>query len=196
MKLIVGLGNPGVQYETTRHNAGFLAADRLIERFKAQGPTLKNQGELYSARFRDEPLMLIKPLTYMNLSGQCVGPIYRFYKCQPEDVIVIHDEVDLPSLALRLKTGGGTGGHNGLKSLDQMIGSPAYHRIRIGVGKPGPEKKGMDTADHVLGQFSDQELKDLDLLLDDVGEAIELILQGQMGKAMTRFNQTPKQVKA
>ncbi len=191
MKLIVGLGNPGPRYETTRHNAGFLAVDRLIDRWKARGPAVKYQGEVYQAEFGGEKLLLIKPMTYMNLSGRCVAQFFTFHKCAPGDLIVIHDDVDLKPLSLRIKTGGGAGGHNGLRSIDQSLGAGnnGYHRVRIGVGKPGPEKPGMDTSDHVLGQFSDQELQALDPLLDDVAQAIELIIQGDVGRAMTQFNQ-------
>src|SRR5262245_51476895 len=103
MKLIVGLGNPGPKYETTRHNAGFLLVDRLVERWKAQGPTDKFKGELYRAEFAGEQVLLLKPQTYMNLSGESVGPCAGFHKVAPEDIIVVHDEVDLPSMALRLK---------------------------------------------------------------------------------------------
>src|SRR4051794_16113943 len=138
MKIVVGLGNPGPKYETTRHNVGFLAVDRLIDEWKATGPASKHQGEVYQADVRGEKVLLVKPETFMNLSGRCVAPLMVFFKCKPSDLIVIHDDLDLIPFALRIKTGGGTGGHNGLKSLDESLGAGqnGYHRIRIGIGHP------------------------------------------------------------
>lgn len=189
MKLIVGLGNPGVQYETTRHNAGFLAIDRLVDVFQARGPAKESQGEIYQATIAGEKCLLIKPQTFMNNSGKCVGPIFNFYKCEPSDLIVIHDEVDLPPLALRIKTGGGTGGHNGLRSLDAHLGAAnnGYHRIRIGVGKPATANP-KSTADWVLEPFDDPELNALDPVLDDAVKAAQLLVEGNAIKAMNDFN--------
>ena len=129
--LIAGLGNPGPGYAGNRHNAGFLAIDRLVERWKASGPDTKHQGEVYAGSFGGEKLLLVKPQTFMNESGRTVGPLFSFYKCKAEDVIVLHDEIDLKSMQIRVKTGGGTGGHNGLKSLDAHLGAASlgYHRI-------------------------------------------------------------------
>jgi PTH1 family peptidyl-tRNA hydrolase len=189
MKLIVGLGNPGVQYETTRHNAGFLAIDRLVDVFQGRGPSRESQGDVFAATIAGEKCLLIKPQTFMNNSGKCVAPIYKFYKCEPTDLIVIHDEVDLPPLTLRVKTGGGTGGHNGLRSLDAHLGgaSNGYHRIRIGVGKPvAADPKS--TADWVLEPFHDSELDSLDPVLDDVVKATQLLVEGSATKAMNEFN--------
>lgn len=190
MKIIAGLGNPGPKYETTRHNAGFLALDRLIEKYDASGPQNAYEGELFLASIGGEKTILVKPQTFMNLSGRCLGPVFRFYKCAPEDLIVIHDEVDLPPLSLRLKTGGGTGGHNGLKSIDASLGSDKldYHRVRIGVGKPLPGQSPLSTADYVLQQFTDAELSGLDPLLDRVTDACEMIIRGDMRGAMNLYN--------
>src|SRR5687768_5190701 len=123
MKLVVALGNPGPKYETTRHNAGWLALDYLIDEWKATGPVSQNEGEVWQASVGGEKVLCVKPQTYMNVSGKCVAPIFKFYKLQPEDLVVLHDEVDLKSMQLRLKTGGGTGGHNGIKSLDAHLGA-------------------------------------------------------------------------
>lgn len=195
MKLIIGLGNPGPQYETTRHNIGFLAIDRLVDRWRAAGPTKKYLGELFQATFQGEKLLLVKPQTFMNLSGKCVGPLFGFYQCSPEDLIVIHDDLDLPPLSLRFKTGGGTGGHNGLKSIDECIGKEKnkYHRIRIGIGHPSTNaavenSSRMQVADYVLQQLNNQELKALDPLLDEVAEAAEDILHGKIQNAMNKFH--------
>lgn len=189
MKIIAGLGNPGPKYETTRHNAGFLAIDRMIEAWRAAGSQQVNGGEVRQANVGGERVLLVKPQTYMNNSGACIGPLMRFYKCSPDDLVVIHDDVDLPALALRLKTGGGTGGHNGLKSIDQHLGAGAtsYHRIRIGVGRP-PKGSPIQTADYVLQPFTDDELKRLDPLLDKITDAAERILRGDIKGAMNEYN--------
>jgi len=190
VKLVVGLGNPGPKYETTRHNVGFLAVDRVVERWRATGPSNKNQGLVYQATVGGEKIVLVKPETFMNLSGRCVAPLYTFYKCKPTDVIVIHDELDISPLSLRIKTGGGAGGHNGIKSLDECLGAgqTGYHRIRVGVGHPARLNLRISPADYVLQPFTDDELNRLDPLLDQVAKAVEMLLQGEIQKAMTEFN--------
>lgn len=192
MKLIVGLGNPGAKYETTRHNVGWLALDRMIEDWKATGPKSQNQAELWSATVDGEKVLLIKPQTFMNLSGRAVAPLAQFYKCTPADIIVLQDEVDLPPSSIRIKTGGGSGGHNGLKSLDETLGSNAYHRIRLGVGHPRDFNPHMDTADWVLGQFTQEECDALDSVFDRVIAATKLLIAGDARKAMTLYNAPEK----
>lgn len=193
MKLIVGLGKSGPKYETTRHNVGFLAVDRLIDSWHASGPKQQHSGLSYSGSAPNgEKIILCKPQTYMNASGKCVAPLLGFYQCKPEDLIVIHYDLDLAPLVIRLKTGGGTGGHNGLKSIDQSLGKDAtgYHRIRIGVGHPArlePPRK-QSPADYVLEPFADVELTELDLVLDQVVEACGMIIRGEMKQAMLRFH--------
>lgn len=189
MKIIAGLGNPGARYETTRHNVGFLAVDRLVDEWKARGPVSRNQAQVYESTVRGEKVLLVKPQTYMNRSGQSVGPLFTFYKCAPGDLIVIHDEIDLPPGSLRIKTGGGSGGHNGIKSVDEHVGSANtnYHRIRIGVGRPAPGSP-ISPADYVLAPLTDEELKGLDPLLDRVRQAAELLVEGDASGAMNRFN--------
>ena len=191
MKLIVGLGNPGPKYETTRHNAGFLAADRLIDRWKLGSPKTQSRGEIWTGNFQGEKIGVIKPQTFMNLSGQCVSPLMTFYKVEPTDLIVIYDELDIAPGKFRIKTGGGSGGHNGIKSIDESVGAArnGYHRVRIGIGHPRTLELKRDVADWVLEQFSDQELSELDPLLDRVQTAVELIMQGQITTAMNRFHQ-------
>ncbi len=193
MKLVVGLGNPGRQYETTRHNVGFLAIDLLAERFKAGAFADRERGEVAQCDVGSERVLLIKPQTFMNLSGRCVAPIARFFKVDPADILVIHDEVDLEPLSLRLKSGGGSGGHNGLKSLDEHLGSNAYQRVRIGVGHPRVLGLRQDAADWVLGQFTDEELKGLDPLLDRVAEAVEHAIRTDIKSAMNKFNAKTKE---
>jgi peptidyl-tRNA hydrolase, PTH1 family len=190
MKLIVGLGNPGPQYETTRHNIGFLAIDRLADVFGARGPKKEQQGEIFEASINGEKALLIKPQTFMNNSGKCVAPIFNFFKCEPEDLIVLHDDLDLHTHALRIKTGGGAGGHNGLKSLDQHIGAAnvGYHRIRMGIGRPNPAETQISTVDWVLQPFTDSELTGWDKVLEDVTGVVRLLVDGNALEAMNKFN--------
>ncbi|CAA6800381.1 MAG: Peptidyl-tRNA hydrolase (EC [uncultured Sulfurovum sp.] len=152
MLLIVGLGNPGKQYEDTRHNIGFKVIDHLVTDFGANEVS-KNafQGELFKA----PNLLFLKPTTYMNLSGDSVQAVKNFYKIDLEDIIVIHDDIDLPFSALRFKKGGGHGGHNGLRSIDAMVGKE-YTRVRMGVDKPAYKSQ---VADYVLHDFSEEEHK-------------------------------------
>lgn len=186
MKLIVGLGNPGPKYELTRHNVGFLAVDRLIDRWKAIGPRNESDGEIYQAAFGGERIVLAKPQTFMNLSGKCVAPLYRFHKLKPEDLIVIYDDLDIDPMKIRMKAGGSPGGHNGLKSIDECIGSTqtGYLRVRIGIGKDAHR----DASHHVLSPFSDADLRALDPVLDDVADAVELLVKNDVKTAMNRYN--------
>ena len=199
MKLIVGLGNPGAKYETTRHNVGFLALDRLVERWKAQGPLKKYQAEVFQSefdtKFHCEKVLLLKPETFMNLSGKSVAAASGFYHCESEDLIVIHDDLDLTPFSVRLKKGGGSGGHNGLKSLDECLGNQDYYRVRIGIGHPTSLGLPISPVNYVLQQYTDSELETLDPLLDRVCEAVEKILEGDFLKAMTEFNQKEKGIK-
>ncbi len=188
MKLIVGLGNPGPKYETTRHNVGWLALDRMIESWKATGPKLQEKAEVWSASVAGERVLLVKPQTFMNLSGRSVAALAQFYKCAPEEWIVIHDELDLPPAAIKVKTGGGNGGHNGLKSIEESTGQNGYHRIRIGIGHPRDFNPRMDVADWVLSTFTQSECDALDKVFDRVREATALLVAGDARQAMNFFN--------
>ena len=194
MKLIVGLGNPGPQYETTRHNIGFLFVDYLINEWKASGPTIKNQAEVYQASIDGEQVMIIKPQTFMNLSGRSLAPFFTFFKCKPEDVIVIHDELDIDPLDIRFKTGGSHGGHNGLRSIDDSLGAlnNTYHRVRLGIGHPRNINPKMDVADYVLGKIPDHEWKELKPLFEKAEKGIRLIFKGKINEAMNKFHGRPK----
>jgi len=155
MKLIVGLGNPGPTYSQTRHNIGFMVIDSLIEELNPNNISKKSfEGELY--KYKD--LLLLKPTTFMNLSGKSVQAVVNFYKINLDDILVIHDEIDIPFGAIKLKKGGGNGGHNGLKSIDSLI-TKEYNRLRLGVGKP--ERKEM-VASYVLSKFEPKEQEVLD----------------------------------
>jgi PTH1 family peptidyl-tRNA hydrolase len=182
--LVVGLGNPGRRFGGTLHNAGFLAVDRLA---RSLGVRLVRQGELERGTGEAEgvSVLLARPLTYMNRSGLAVAPAYRGHAESPDDLIVLHDDLDLPAGQVRLKRGGGTGGHNGLRSLQEELGTQAFLRVRIGIGRP-PE--GMDPADFVLSP-PPPELRDLFLGgVASAGEAVLDILRDGFDKAMTRWN--------
>lgn len=185
MKLIVGLGNPGKKYQMTRHNIGFLAIDLLVQHFKASGPLSKNKSEYYETTVYGEKTLFIKPQTFMNLSGQAVQPFFDFYKCKPSDLIVIHDEIDFKPFIMKIKKGGGTGGHNGLKSIDECIGkiNSDYFRIRLGIGKEG------DPSHHVLSEFPKKDFELLHIVLQECVDAVDLLLQNKELEAMNRFNQ-------
>lgn len=189
MKLIAGLGNPGPKYETTRHNAGFLAIDYLIDEWKASGPSSVGEGETWQANVGGEKVLLVKPLTYMNNSGRCIAPLFKFYKLKPEDLIVIHDDLDLKINVLRLKTGGGTGGHNGLKSIDAELGagSLGYHRVRVGIGRPAPGNP-IAVVDYVLQPYLDSELDGLNQLFPRLAAATKRLVAGDPVGAMNEFN--------
>ncbi|MBL1435473.1 MAG: aminoacyl-tRNA hydrolase [Rhodobacteraceae bacterium] len=167
MKLIVGLGNPGEKYSRNRHNIGFMVLDRLSEAGFSPWKS-KFQGQVSEGRIGSEKVILLKPATFMNLSGQAVGEAMWFYKLSMEDVIVFHDELDLAPGKVRLKTGGGHAGHNGLRSLHQHIG-PEYSRVRLGIGHPGHKDK---VARYVLHDFAKAEANWLDDLLRGIEDGI------------------------
>ncbi|WP_456480138.1 aminoacyl-tRNA hydrolase [Nautilia sp.] len=165
MKLIIGLGNPGNKYKNNRHNIGFLAVDYLIQEFSAGKISSSFKGDL----FKSSEYLFLKPTTYMNLSGESAVLVKNYYKIDNEDIIVIHDDIDLKPGALRFKRGGSHGGHNGLKSLDRHIGSD-YYRIRIGVGRP--ERKE-DVVKYVLSDFSAEEAECMKKLFPVIKLAVE-----------------------
>lgn len=190
MKLIVGLGNPGPKYETTRHNIGFLCLDYLVQEWKAQGPLQKNQSEYFQCTIEGEQAILIKPQTFMNLSGRSLAPFYQFYKCTPSDVIVIHDELDIPPNEIRFKVGGSNGGHNGLKSIDECLGASNtdYTRVRLGIGHPRNFNPNIDVSDWVLGKIPNSEWDGLPELFQKAEKGIRLVLKDDIKKAMALFH--------
>lgn len=194
MKLIVGLGNPGRKYEGHRHNVGFMAVDQLARKLSVGSWNSRAQGQVCSAEIQGEKTLLVKPETFMNLSGRCVSELYRFHKCTPEDLIVIHDELDLSPYELKIKKGGGTGGHNGLKSIEECLGSDqnGYYRIRMGIGHPRNFAPHLDVADYVLQNFPSSESALLQRTLEDAEQAAILIAKGNANQAMNQFNRKPK----
>jgi len=181
MTLFVGLGNPGSQYESTRHNIGFRVIDKLVSDSNARDISKTSfHGKLY----RSASSLFLKPTTFMNLSGKSLQVVKNFYKIELDDIIVIHDDIDLPFGALRFKKGGGHGGHNGLRSIDSHI-TKEYLRVRIGVGKP--EHKSQ-VADYVLHNFSDNEAEVLNQLIDHVAKACEALLSEKLNEVKSKYS--------
>ncbi len=174
MKLFVGLGNPGAQYENTRHNVGWMAVDAIAAAHAFGPERSKFNGRLAEGTLGGEKTLLLKPQTYMNLSGQSVGEAVRFLKIAPTDVVVFHDELDLAPGKLRVKEGGGHAGHNGLRSLHQHLG-PDYARVRIGIGHPGDRNR---VADYVLHPFHKSDRDWLDPLLDGIADGAPKLATG------------------
>jgi PTH1 family peptidyl-tRNA hydrolase len=183
--LVVGLGNPGPRYAATRHNAGFLVVDLLAERIGARFKAHKSNSDVVEGRVGGSPAVLVKPRSYMNESGGPVVNAARFYKVPVELVVVAHDELDLPFGALRLKRGGGDGGHNGLRSITSALGSKEYLRVRFGIGRP-PGRQ--DPADYVLREWSSAEKKDLGYFVDRAADAVEALLADGLEKAQNAYN--------
>lgn len=187
MHLVVGLGNPGARYARTRHNVGFLVVERLASR--AGSSVEKN---LYGAhvgdgRVGDQKVMLAMPQQFMNVSGQPVASLLGFYKIPKEELIVVHDDMDLPFGRLRVRVGGGHGGHNGIRDIQRAVGSE-FVRVRVGVGRP-PER--MDPADYVLAPWSSTESAQIDAVVDTAADAVESVVRVGVNQTMTSFNAAP-----
>ncbi|MEO1562506.1 MAG: aminoacyl-tRNA hydrolase [Pseudomonadota bacterium] len=180
MKLIVGLGNPGAKYAKNRHNIGFMALDNIAKEHGFPGWKSKFSGEISEGRIGAAKVALLKPTTFMNKSGQSVGAAMRFYKLNPEDVIVFHDELDLAPSKVKVKSGGGHAGHNGLRSIHDHIG-PEYARVRLGIGHPGHKDA---VAGYVLRDFAKADQSWLDELLLGIGEGAEHLIAGLPDKFM------------
>lgn len=183
--IIAGLGNPGPEYAGNRHNAGFMAADLLAERMGGRFKAHRTRNEVADGRLAGVAVTLAKPRTYMNLSGGPVAALASFYKVPPERLVVVHDELDIPFGAIRLKLGGGDNGHNGLRSITRALGTNAYYRVRLGIGRP-PGR--MDAATFVLRNFSTAERQELPLLIDRGADAVETLLSKGMAAAQNMFH--------
>jgi len=176
MRLIVGLGNPGDKYARNRHNIGFMAADEIHRKHSSFAPWRSRfQAQVSEGRIGSDKVLLMKPSTFMNESGRAVGEAMRFFKIDPEDICVIYDELDLPPSKFRMKTGGGHGGHNGLRSITAHIGE-SYRRLRLGIGHPGDKKL---VSNYVLGDFAKADADWLDPLLSEIAANAGLIAEGK-----------------
>lgn len=188
--LVAGLGNPGPKYAGNRHNIGFLIADELAGRVGGKFKTTKSQGgpvETVEGRLAGNAVVLVKPMSFMNASGAPTAAIARFFHIPVEGIIAVHDELDLPYGTLRLKQGGGEGGHNGLRSLSATLGSKDYARVRFGIGRP-PGRQ--DPADYVLRDFASAERGELGFLIDRAADAVELLMTDGLEVAQNRYNAT------
>ncbi len=184
--LVVGLGNPGPQYAATRHNAGFFVLDLLADRMGASFKSSRGRSaDVVEGRLAGQPIVLAKPTTYMNESGGPVTSVARFYKIPVESITVVHDELDLPFGTVRLKRGGGEGGHNGLKSIAQSLGSKDFARVRFGIGRP-PGRQ--DPAVYVLREFGADERRELAFLVDRAADAVEALLADGLEAAQNAFH--------
>ena len=188
MHLVVGLGNPGRRYASTRHNVGFDVAERLAERWSFGGTSDRFGSLVADGRIGEARAAIARPQKFMNCSGGPVAAVAGFYKVAPEQTVVVHDEVDLPFGQVRVKAGGGHGGHNGLRDLVQHF-SAAFLRVRVGVGRP-PE--GWDTADYVLGKWTAAEQAALPGVVDAAVDAVEAVIHDGAAAAMNRFNVRPE----
>ncbi len=184
--LVVGLGNPGAKYENTRHNVGFMTADALAARSGEPIRRVKYHALTSEAVIGGQSVLLMKPTTFMNLSGQAVGEAARFYKIPADHVLVISDDVDLPLGKLRIRKSGSAGGHNGLKNIIQLLGTDQFPRLKIGVGgKPHPD---YNMADWVLGQFQGEDKKAIDAAVARAADAVECLLADGIDRAMNQYN--------
>lgn len=182
MRLLVGLGNPGTEYARTRHNIGFMAVDELVRRFSFSQWKKAFKGQVCAGEIEGEKVILLKPETFMNLSGEAVQEAVHFYKLLPENVIVFHDELDLPIGKIKVKVGGSPAGHNGLKSIDSHIGQD-YMRVRIGVDND----KQIQTADYVLGKPSAEDFQILEQEFQQIAENIGFLIKGDISGFLNKI---------
>ena len=184
--IVAGLGNPGLEYENTRHNAGFLTMEELAKQCGAKLDQMKFKSDCGEAMLGEVRCLLMKPTTYMNLSGDAIAAAANIYKIPPEQVLVIYDDISLPPGKLRLRRKGSAGGHNGIKSIIAQLGTEEFPRIRVGVGaKPNPQ---YDLADWVLSKFSEEDMKALQPALEHAADAAKKIVSGDMNGAMNLYS--------
>lgn len=185
MKLVVGLGNPGAKYAGTRHNIGFDVIEELAQRFQSPLTEAKHKGVYAIVRKGTEKAILLKPLTYMNLSGESIGEVMRYYDIAPEEVVVIYDDLDLPVGRIRLRQKGSAGGHNGIKSTIAHLGTQNFNRIRIGIDRPAPPIR---VVDYVLGKFTDGEQEKVQQAVVKSADAVEAWLEKPFLEVMNSYN--------
>jgi PTH1 family peptidyl-tRNA hydrolase len=190
MKLIVGLGNPGKKYEGTKHNVGFEVIDKAADKYNISVTKVKHKGLIGDGNISGEKVMLLKPQTYMNLSGESVKEAMTFYKIDIKDLIVIYDDTSLPVGATRIREKGSAGGHNGIKNIIAHLGTDSFVRIKVGIGE---KPNGWDLADYVLSKFSKDDEPLIESGKDRALTALEIILKDGVAKAMNQTNSMPKQ---
>ncbi|MCB0364595.1 MAG: aminoacyl-tRNA hydrolase [Bdellovibrionaceae bacterium] len=189
MQIIVGLGNPGPKYQLTRHNVGFMAIDALAHAYGEEG-SFKKEHKALTAKVRidGQVVLLAKPQTYMNLSGESVQALMSYYGGSPQELLVVHDEVDLPYASIRYQKNRGHGGHNGIRNIHQLLGTQEYNRLKLGVSRPANPR--MDVADFVLQNFNNDEMNSLPDFLSLASESMEAYIRDGFEKAATRYNRT------
>ena len=190
MKIVAGLGNPGSEYEKTKHNVGFMFVDALAEKLGVTDWKDKFDAKIGEARIGAEKVLLVKPQTYMNESGQAIGPLMNFYKLDAEDLIVVHDDMDIPAGTIRIRKKGSAGGHNGIKSVLAHVGDEHFARVRIGIGRPMP---GWTVVNHVLAPFVPEDVPKIDEAIKYLVPAVECMVTDDVDKAMNQYN--PKKAK-
>jgi PTH1 family peptidyl-tRNA hydrolase len=188
MFILVGLGNPGKEYDNTRHNVGFMAVDEICYRYNFTNFSKKFDGLIAEGKIADEKVIALKPQTYMNLSGNSVHKLMSYYKIPPENIIVIHDDLDLALSKIKAKLGGGHGGHNGLKNIDSHIGKN-YNRIRIGIGQPNQKT---EVINHVLNKFSKAETEVIKKNIKAISDNIEYIIKDSVGVFLNKLGASLK----
>lgn len=184
-KLIVGLGNPGTKYANTRHNVGWMALEAFAKKHGVELDRTGFHGVYGETRWDGEKVILLKPMTYMNLSGRSVAPMMNFYKIAPADLLVIYDDLDLPPGKLRMREKGSAGGHNGMKSIIQELGTQEFPRLRLGIGRPAP---GWEVVDWVLAPFGEDDAVSIAQVLPRAVEAVEAFLTDGAKIAMSKYN--------
>ena len=189
---VVGLGNPGRQYEETKHNVGFKVIDKLAEKYDIKVEKFKNKALVGDGTIRDKRVLLVKPQTYMNLSGESVREIVNFYKIPQERFVVIFDDTSLPCGSVRIREKGSHGGHNGIRNIIDQMGTDMFYRIKVGIGE---KPSGWDLADYVLGKFNEEDLPAMEDGMDKAVKGVELMLSRGITDAMNRVNQKPKTMK-
>lgn len=194
IRLVVGLGNPGAEYERTRHNAGCWAVDEIAHVLGASSFSAdkKMKADVASAQLDGRKVWILKPQTFMNCSGQSVGPFARFHEIRPNEILVLHDELDLLPGQLRVKLGGSSGGHNGLKDIQAALGTPDYWRLRIGIGHPRSLQLNQGVADFVLHRPRQEEQIDIDRAVGRVSAQTALLVRGEMAEAQRLLHTVPK----
>jgi len=184
IKLIVGLGNPGLRYHRSRHNVGFMVVEQFAGDHELSFARKRFNTEIAEGNVGEHRVMIAKPQTFMNLSGEAVGKLFAFYKIAPHDLLVVYDDLDLPLGKMRMRPKGGAGGHHGMESIISCIGTSDFPRLRVGIGRPNPDAD----VDHVLGNFEGDEKKLMDETFDNASQAIELWLKDGLNAAMNKFN--------